>query len=185
VWQSLIISDITADDEAAVRAALVEIGLPTEVSPLRAAFVACTGNTGCRFAASDTKRHALESLEYLERRVALDTPINVHLTGCPNSCAQHHIADIGLLGAKVPTDGEAEVEGYHIFLGGGYGERRELAREVMRDVPHTELPQVLERLLRAYLAHRTSVAETFQEFAKRHSPEALLAFAGQQVLEAA
>ena len=185
VWQSLIVSDIAAGDEAAVRAALAQIGLPAEASHLRAGFVACTGNSGCRFAASDTKRHALQSLEYLEPRVALDTPINVHLTGCPHSCAQHYIGDIGLLGAKIPAGEDAEVEGYHVYLGGGYGERRELAREVMRDVPHDELPQVLERLLGAYLKHRNSATETFQEYTKRHSPEALSALARQQLPEAA
>jgi ferredoxin-nitrite reductase len=185
VWQSLIVSDIAEADEAPVRAALAEIGLPAEASHLRAGFVACTGNTGCRFAASDTKRHALKSLEYLERRVALDTPINVHLTGCPHSCAQHYIGDIGLLGAKVAAGEDGEVEGYHLYLGGGYGEQRALAREVMRDVPHDELPQVLERLLRAYLAHRNSATETFQEFTKRHSLEALRALTGQRLPEAA
>jgi ferredoxin-nitrite reductase len=185
VWQSLILSDIAAGDEAAVRAALAGIGLPAEASHLRAAFVACTGNTGCRFAASDTKRHALANLEYLERRIPLDTPLNVHLTGCPNSCAQHYIGDIGLLGAKIPAGDEAEVEGYHVYLGGGYGERRELAREVMRDVPHDALPQVLERLLRAYLARRKSAAETFQEFTRRHSPEALRALAAEVLANAA
>ena len=185
VWQSLIVSDIRAGDEGAVRAALAQIGLPAEASHLRAAFVACTGNSGCRFAASDTKRHALASLEYLERRVALDTPLNIHLTGCPHSCAQHYIGDIGLLGAKIPVGEDAEVEGYHVYLGGGYGERRELAREVMRDVPHDELPQVLERLLGAYLAQRNSAAETFQEFTKRHSPEALRALAGERLQNAA
>ena len=185
VWQSLIVSDIGADDEAAVRAALSQIGLPAEASHLRAAFVACTGNTGCRFAASDTKRHALASLDFLEPRVALDTPINIHFTGCPNSCAQHYIGDIGLLGAKIPSGDAAEIEGYHVYLGGGYGERRELAREVMREVPHDALPRVLERLMGAYLAHRKSAAETFQDFSKRHSPDALRAFAADPLLKAA
>jgi ferredoxin-nitrite reductase len=185
VWQSLIISDIAAGDEAAVRAALAQSGLPAEVSHLRAAFVACTGNSGCRFAMSDTKRHALASLEYLEHRIALDTPLNIHLTGCPNSCAQHYIGDIGLLGAKVPAGNDAEVEGYHVYLGGGYGERRELAREVMRDVPHDALPQVLERLLGGYLAQRNSAAESFHDFTKRHSSEALRALAGEALPAAA
>jgi ferredoxin-nitrite reductase len=185
VWQSLIISDIATADEAGVRAALAEIGLPTEASRVRAGFVACTGNTGCKFAASDTKRHALESLEYLERKLTLDTPINVHLTGCPHSCAQHYIGDIGLLGAKILVGEEGEAEGYHVYLGGGYGERRALAREVMRDVPHDELPRVLERLIGAYLLHRHSAAETFQEFANRHSTEALRALTGEPLPEAA
>ncbi|MDD5248285.1 MAG: NirA family protein [Rhodocyclaceae bacterium] len=185
VWQNLIISDIAAADEAAVRAALAQIGLPAEASHLRAAFVACTGNTGCRFAASDTKRHAFDTLTYLENRVALDTPLNIHFTGCHNSCAQHYIGDIGLLGAKVASGADSEVEGYHVYLGGGYGERRELAREVWRDVPHEQLPKVLERLLHAYLMHRNSAAETFQEFTQRHSCDALRAFAGQALAEAA
>lgn len=184
VWQSLIISDISARDEAAVRAALNDIGLPAEASNLRSAFVACTGNTGCRFAASDTKRHALESIGYLDRRLSLDQPINIHLTGCPHSCAQHYIGDIGLLGTKILT-GEDEIEGYHVYLGGGYGERREIAREVVRDVPHDALPRVLERLLNAYLEQRLSIAESFQDFSKRHTVEALRRFAADELKAAA
>jgi ferredoxin-nitrite reductase len=59
--------------------------------------VACTGNIGCKFAASDTKGHAEEIARWCETRVALDGPINIHLTGCHHSCAQHYVGDIGLL----------------------------------------------------------------------------------------
>jgi len=183
VWQNLIVSDIAVRDAQAVRAALLEIGLPAEVSKLRAGFVACTGNSGCKFALSNTKGHALATMKYLDRRVALDTPINVHFTGCPNSCAQHYIGDIGLLGTKVASGEDSEVEGYHLYLGGGYGEQRELAREILRDVPHDELPKLLEQLLQAYLQQRSSAAESFQEFARRHSSEALMAFLRPVVAE--
>jgi ferredoxin-nitrite reductase len=183
VWQNVIVSDIEAGRRGEVEAALAEIGLGAQASELRAGLVACTGNAGCKFAASDTKRHALAIADHLDATVRVDTPLNVHLTGCPNSCAQHYVGDIGLLGAKV---GEAQAEGYHLFVGGGFGERRELAREILRDVPAETVPQVLERLLAAYMARRATPDEAFQAFAKRHSPEALRALAqGLPLKEAA
>ena len=174
-WQNVIISDIDEARKHAVRAALGEIGLAAEVSNVRAGIVACTGNTGCKFSASDTKRHGLALGDHLDATIAVDQPVNIHLTGCPHSCAQHYIGDIGLLGTKV-SDGESEVEGYHLFVGGGFAERRELAREILRDVPAAELPATIERLLRAYVELRAK-GETFQAFAKRHSPESLRALA--------
>ena len=76
--------------------------------------VACTGNRGCKYAASDTKAHAVELANLLDARFKIDQPVNLHVTGCPHSCAQHYIGDIGLLGAKVSGE-----EGYQVFLGGG------------------------------------------------------------------
>jgi ferredoxin-nitrite reductase len=184
-WQNLIVSDIAAESVEAVEAALRELGLTAQVSQVRAGLVACTGNTGCKFSASDTKRHGLAIIDHLDAKVALDSPVNIHLTGCPHSCAQHYIGDIGLLGTKVALDDEHEVEGYHVYLGGGFADRRELAREVLRDVPADALPTTLERLLAAYMAHRASPSETFQSFAKRHSVEALRAFAAEPLSEAA
>ena len=77
---------------------------------------ACTGNIGCRFSASDTKRHAEDIAQWCETRVALDTPVNIHLTGCHHSCAQHYISEIGLLACKV-EEGEEQIEGYHFREG--------------------------------------------------------------------
>jgi len=184
-WQSLIISDILDDDRGEVARSLAELGLAAEVSNLRAGIVACTGNTGCRFSASDTKRHALAIADHLDARIAVDTPLNIHLTGCPHSCAQHYVGDIGLLGARVKIDEEREVEGYHVFVGGGFGDRRELAREILRDVPADALPNAIERLVKAYVARRVSPAETFQAFTGRHAPDALRAFATGELREAA
>ncbi len=183
-WQSVIVSDIDEARRHAVKAALGELGLAAEVSQLRAGIVACTGNTGCKFSASDTKRHGLALADHLDASITVDQPLNIHLTGCPHSCAQHYIGDIGLLGTKI-AEGEGEIEGYHVLVGGGFGDRRELAREILRDVPAVELPATIERLLRAYVAKRTSANETFQQFAKRHSPEALRALAVAPLQEAA
>src|SRR6516165_1468545 len=173
VWQNLLISDIA---EARVGDAVAEIealGLVTSASAIRGGIVACTGNFGCKFALSDTKRHALGLIDHLEGRVALDAPINIHLTGCPNSCAQHYVGDIGLLATKVEKSEDEEVEGYHIVVGGGSGADIELGREVCHSVPAEEMPKRIEAILRAYLAQRQA-DENFHEFTKRHSVEELI-----------
>jgi ferredoxin-nitrite reductase len=79
---------------------MVRIGFHYEATNLAGGLVACTGTKGCKFSATDTKGHALTLVEQLNKRVKLDQPINFHLTGCPNSCAQHYIGDIGLQGVK-------------------------------------------------------------------------------------
>ena len=156
--------------------AIEALGLSTRASSIRAGLVACTGNAGCKFAASDTKRHAEEIARWCEARVALDGPVNIHLTGCHHSCAQHYIGDIGLLACKVQASDEGDtVEGYHIHVGGGFGPTPRSAREIYRDVKAEDAPQTVERMLKAYLAHRASRDETFLAFTRRHEIDALTA----------
>jgi ferredoxin-nitrite reductase len=171
VWQNVILSDISDAKVPGARKAIEEIGLSVEASPIRGALVACTGNTGCKFAATDTKAQALYLAQYLESRIKLDRPLNIHLTGCPHSCAQHYVGDIGLLGVKV-AQGDDMIEGYTIVVGGGAGGERGLAREIARDVPFADVADRLETLLHGYLARRHD-AESFQEFANRHSVDEL------------
>ena len=111
------------DDEGrAGRSAIAALGLSTKATSIRAGLVACTGSTGCRFAAAHTKENAEEIAHWCEARVALDTPVNIHLTGCHHSCAQHYIGDIGLIGARVAINDDGDtVDGYHIHVGGGFG----------------------------------------------------------------
>jgi ferredoxin-nitrite reductase len=176
VWQNLLISGVPAGKIALAEGAIEALGLSTSASAVRAGLVACTGNTGCRFAASDTKRHAEEIARWCEARVGLDTPVNIHLTGCHHSCAQHYIGDIGLIACKVQTSEEGDgVEGYHVLVGGGFGPDAMLAREMFRDVKAGDVPAVVERMLKTYLVRRSSRDETFQAFARRHDDAALLA----------
>ena len=176
VWQNLILSDVPNDRLGEVEAALVALGLGATASAIRGALVACTGNTGCKFAATNTKGQALLLADHLEQRVALDRPVSIHLTGCPHSCAQHKVSDIGLLGVKV---GEDMVEGYSILVGGGAGPEQKIGREVFPAVPMAEMPDRVEALLRVYLAHRRA-DESFHDFAARHSVEELKALATPQ-----
>src|SRR5579864_8366835 len=181
VWQNLLLSGVRDENVALAIAAIEKLGLAVTASQIRAGLVACTGNKGCKFAASDTKGHAAEIGDWCESRVAIDTPLNIHLTGCHHSCAQHYISDIGLIAAKVPGASEDDtVEGYHVFAGGGFGPQADIGQEVFRDVKAEDAPQTVERLLKAYLAHRTSSDETFLSFARRHDGETLRKLAEAQ-----
>jgi ferredoxin-nitrite reductase len=173
VWQNLLISDVADKDIDVCVAALAALGLGVEASAVRRGMVACTGNAGCKFSASNTKGHALKLADYLEARLKVDLPLNIHLTGCHHSCAQHYVGDIGLLAAKIER-GEDTVEGYHVYIGGGAASTAEqaMAREYQRDVIFDDLPTLLERLLSAWLARR-STGESFFEFCRRHEIAAL------------
>src|SRR5215211_8785898 len=134
VWQNLLISGVPDDKVALAQAAIAALGLATTASAIRAGLVSCTGSTGCRFAAAHTKEQAEEIAAWCEPRVTLDTPVNIHLTGCHHSCAQHYIGDIGLIACRVPLNDDGDTaEGYHILVGGGFGPDAAMARDLYRD----------------------------------------------------
>jgi ferredoxin-nitrite reductase len=172
VWQNLLISDIPTADLPAVQEAITALGLSYSATSIRGGLVACTGNAGCKFAAANTKLHALQVADYCESRIELDQPVNIHLTGCAHSCAQHFIGDIGMIATKV-ADGEEMYEGYHIFVGGGYAADRAIGRELYRDIVAEKLPWQIESMLRGYLIHRENEFEAFDQFVRRHSIEDL------------
>ncbi len=165
VWQNLIIPNVKAAFAETLAKSLKKLGLPTEQSNLRSGFVACTGNKYCKFAASDTKGHAIAMMEYLDKKLKLDRPVNIHFTGCAHSCAQHFMGDIGLLGTKVKSESG---EGYHITVGGGFGENRKIGRQIFSGVPFESLGTTLESMLRTYLAKRNET-ESFHSFCNRHT----------------
>ncbi|MFM7344700.1 MAG: NirA family protein [Tagaea sp.] len=173
VWQNLLIADVPDTKLAEAKAAIEELGLDWRAGNPRGGLIACTGNAGCKFAAANTKLHAERIASYLETRLTLDRPVNIHLTGCHHSCAQHYVGDIGLIATKIEA-GETSIEGYHLFVGGGAGAERGLAREVVRDVPADVLPAKVEALLGTYLAHRTA-GESFHAWANRQDVEFLRA----------
>ena len=103
----------------------------------------------------------------------LDQPVNIHLTGCPNSCAQHYIGDIGMMGTRVKVEGGSTVDGYNIVLGGGVDDTQAIAREIWKSVRADEMPALIEQILVVYLRDRIA-DESFAGFANRHTPEQLM-----------
>jgi ferredoxin-nitrite reductase len=165
VWQNFILPNVPDAFVQTASKALTKLGFDTKESAVRSGFVACTGNKYCKFAASDTKGHAIAIMDYLDKRVKLDKPVNIHFTGCANSCAQHFMGDIGLLGTKVKSESG---EGYHITVGGGFGENRKIGRQIFSGVPFESLGLTLEAMLKGYLKHREA-DESFHGFCNRRS----------------
>jgi ferredoxin-nitrite reductase len=176
VWQNIILPNVRSVRVPEAVRAISAMGYDVNSTAISGCVVACTGNAGCRFSATDTKQHALQLAQHLDQRFEVDIPINIHLTGCPNSCAQHRVADIGLLGTSVQT-ASGSVEGYHVFIAGGVEQERGLGREFAQNVPFPQLPTLLEGLLQVYQSHRNP-AESFIDFARRHDIDALRTLAG-------
>jgi ferredoxin-nitrite reductase len=166
VWQNFIIPHVADAFVPTLKKALEKAGFGTKQSNLASGVIACTGNRYCKYAQANTKGHALELIKQLEKRLELDQPVNIHITGCPNSCAQHYMGDIGCLGTKTKVGGES-LDAYHVFVGGGFGRHQAVGRQVFAGVTAKELPDIVERMLRAYLKHRAG-RESFQQFTRRH-----------------
>jgi ferredoxin-nitrite reductase len=182
VWQNLLIPGVRDANVELAISAIRAIGLDVETSQIRAGLIACTGRAGCKFGLADTKRTAARIADWCDPRAAIETPINIHLTGCHHSCAQHYISDIGMIGARIPVgDTDDTVDGFHIFTGGGFGPDADVGQEVFHDVTAEDAPVYVERLLKAYVANRTSPEETFLSFARRHDGETLRKLADAEV----
>ncbi len=169
VWQNLLIPNIADENVRAACAALRAAGLEYKAGTVMSGTVACTGNRGCRYAATDTKAHALELARELDSAFRILQPVNLHVTGCSHHCAQPYVGDIGLMGVKV--GGEA---GYQVSLGGGADSDQGLARELFPAMKYAEVKAALHALFATFEQARCS-EESFLEFARRHSAEELRA----------
>lgn len=105
--------------------------------PLERNLVSCTGSQFCGLALYETKNRAMRLIEKLEAELDIPKGVRIHFTGCPNSCGQAQVGDIGLMGAPAKLDGKA-VEGVKIFLGGKIGENPKLAEEFETGIPAQE-----------------------------------------------
>lgn len=170
VWQNPLILGVPDDLVETVQAELEALGMGTRATAFAAGAVACTGKWACKLGLAYTKKDALQIVRHLESKFTLESPINIHLTGCPNSCAQHYIGDIGLVGTTAPDGGE----GYNIFLGGGSDQEQGLARPFCGPVGSEEVLPILENLVGTYLAQREG-PQTFLEYSRGLTDETLQA----------
>ena len=162
VWQNLLIPGIADADVAAATAAMEALGVSVSATAFAAGVVACTGRWGCKLGNAYTKQDAEAIVNHLQTRFELDQPLNIHLTGCPNSCAQHYIGDIGLVGAPAKDGGE----GYNIYVGGGADQDQGLARFLSGPVAARDICWFMEQIVGNYLKRRRA-AESFLNFTRR------------------
>jgi sulfite reductase (ferredoxin) len=179
--QNLVIVNVPREKTAAVVLALETAGLHVAASAFWRGAVACTGSEFCKLAITETKAFTRWLVEELEDRLpAFDQQLKLNVTGCPNSCGQHRIADIGLEGKKLKVNGCIQ-DAYYFCLGGAVGEHAGFARAVGFRCTAIEVPDAIERLLRSYLEERHA-GENLRQFFARHSESALRAFlAGQEL----
>ena len=168
VMQNLLLINIPDAKANELAKELENIGLRVDGSNFWRGAIACTGTEFCKLAITETKGFARWLVEDLEHRIPeFDQQLKLNVTGCPNSCGQHWIADIGIEGKKIKQDGKL-IDAYYFCVGGAVGLHQKIARTVGYRCPATEVPEAMERLLRRYLAARAA-GENLRAYFARHS----------------
>ncbi len=181
IMQNLVILNIRQSHVQALAEKINEGGMRLHASPFWRGTIACTGTEFCKLALTETKGFARWLVEELEARMpGFEQHVKIHITGCPNSCGQQWIADIGIEGKKIKVDGKM-VDAYYFCVGGAVGKHQAIARPVGYRIQTTAVPDAIERLLGAYLADRVD-GENFRQFCARHTDvELRTILAGEQV----
>ena len=121
VMQNLVVVNVPANKARELARELEAIGLPVEGSAFWRGAIACTGSEFCKLAITETKGFTRWIVDELEERLpGFDQQLKLHVTGCPNSCGQHWIADIGMEGKKIKHEGKLE-DAYYFCVGGSVG----------------------------------------------------------------
>ncbi len=179
--QNLLILNVRRERAEQLALELGDAGFKINASPFWRGTVACTGTEFCKLALSETKNFARWLVEDLETRLpGFEQHVKIHITGCPNSCGQHWIADIGIEGKKMKVEGQM-VDAYYFCVGGAVGKYQAKARPIGYRVPAVDVPLAIERLLKTYLSGRLN-GENFRRFCARHTDDKLREFlAGVEV----
>jgi sulfite reductase (ferredoxin) len=172
LMQNLLLINIPESRVTSVVQELAANGLPVETNAFVRGTVACTGSEFCKLALTETKSYARWLTEQLEDRFpGYQEDIKLHITGCPNSCGQHWIADIGIEGKKIKHEGKM-IDAYYFCVGGSVGQFAAIARPVGYRCAADEVPNAITRLLAQFHAQRHH-AEPLQKFLARHTTENL------------
>jgi sulfite reductase (ferredoxin) len=168
IMQNLLIVNVPNQHASRVAGELTTVGLPVRASAFARGTVACTGSEFCKLALTETKSFARWLTEELDQRLpGFQEQLKLHITGCPNSCGQHWIADIGIEGKKIKQDGRM-IDAYYFCVGGSVGEFASIARPVGYRCAASDVPDAIERLLREFNEQRAP-GENLRRFFARHS----------------
>ena len=181
VSQNLMLIDVPNNKTAELVRELGSIGLQVEGSSFWRGAIACTGTEFCKLAITETKGFTRWIVDELEERLpGFDQQLKLNVTGCPNGCGQHWVADIGIEGKKIKYEGKL-IDAYYFCLGGAVGQHAAVARPVGYRCPATLVPEAIERLLRQYLSSRNP-GENLRAWFGRHSDDQLRAHLAGEAL---
>ena len=183
VSQNLLFIDIPNNKTSALIQELGRIGIQVEGSSFWRGAIACTGTEFCKLAITETKGFTRWLVDELEERLpGFDQQLKLNVTGCPNGCGQHWVADIGIEGKKIKHQGEL-TDAYYFCLGGAVGQHAAVARPVGYRCPAPLVPDAIERLLREYLSDRV-LNENLRAWFSRHTNDELRAHLAGEILAA-
>ena len=162
--QNVILPHVHKSDLPVVHAALAKAGLATANVGLLSDIIACPGMDYCSLATARSIPVAQElALHFRALKLEDDIgPLKIKISGCINACGHHHVGHIGILGLD-----RAGVENYQITLGGDGTEDAAIGDKTGPGFAYDEIVPAIERILRAYLASRTSADETFLQAYRR------------------
>jgi len=156
VEQNVIVPNVPDSRLSALLEEAIVERFSHDPKPLSRALVSCTGSQFCNFALIETKNRAVELIKELDAELSCDRPVRIHWTGCPNSCGQPQVADIGLMGTKVRKDGRT-LEGVDLYMGGTVGKDAHLGTCVRKGIPCEDLKPILRDILvEQFGAHLTA-----------------------------
>lgn len=181
--QNMLIPHIASEDLEAAKADLKTAGLEWEVPNIRRGVIACTGIQFCNLALTETKERTKEIVAHLEmvNPNPYERGLKINMNGCPNSCAQHHVGDIGLQGCLARREDGSQVEAYDIHMGGDLGEYASFTRAIERKVPAEKIKYAISNVIARFQETRQG-EERFPQWAHRHTNEELAAYLGVETI---
>ena len=171
--QNLLMLNIPEANLPALKADLDAAGLVYESSNFRKGCVSCTGIEFCNLAVAETKNRMIELVGQLEATSGwYKDKIRIHFSGCPSSCGQHQVADIGFRGARTKVNGE-QVDAYDAFIGGRLGQNRRFNELLKGKIIAKDVHLFIDKLLHVYDSKKQE-GETFAGFCDRVPKEEIL-----------
>ena len=169
VEQNFVIRWVSRSDLPRIYEALDAAGLGAPGAETIVDIVACPGTDTCKLGISSSRGLAAELRKRMaEKSFQFDEPVqNLHIkiSGCFNSCGQHHIADLGFYGVSRKIAGYA-VPHFQVVLGGEWTRNAGSYGQPVAAIPSKRIPEVVTRLTEKYVTGRTK-GENFKDFVKR------------------
>ena len=181
--QNMLIPHIHTEDIPKAQEDLAAAGFAWDVPNIRRGAIACTGIEFCNLAITETKLRIGDVVEHLEKVAPnpYERGLKINMNGCPNSCAQHHVGDIGLQGCLARREDGSQVEAFDILLGGDLGAHPSFSRPIHRKVPAEKVKYALANVIERFQETREG-EERFAQWTHRHTNEELDTFLGVETI---
>ncbi len=176
--QNFVVANVPSARVDETLQGLEKLGFTLGLNPVRAKGIACTGEPHCNFSVTETKSRLGRLIEHLEDRFGdAVAELRLQLDGCPHSCAQHWIADLGFQGTTARDPDGKRRQAYDIFVRGGLGPNAQIGRPLFRRILSEDLDAAVDGLVQGWIDGRAE-GEGFADFSRRLADDDLGDLAG-------